>query len=45
LYLWDSERIKIVGHEGYELYKMLHEYWEMLGGRLMIEWDLGHFEA
>jgi len=33
LYLWDSERIKIVGNEGYELYRMLHEYWEMLGGK------------
>jgi hypothetical protein len=28
-----------------EPYVVLHQYWESIGGRPMIEWDLGHFEV
>lgn len=27
-----------------KIYEELHEVWERLGGKKMIEWDLGHFE-
>jgi len=26
-------------------YKVLHQYWESIGGKPMIKWDLGHFEV
>lgn len=26
-------------------YIILHEYWEKIGGKPMISWDLGHFEV
>ncbi len=27
-----------------ELFKYYHEFWELIGGKPMIEWDIGHFE-
>jgi len=26
-------------------YEELHQFWQSLGGKPMIEWDLGHFEG
>jgi hypothetical protein len=31
--------------ENRDLYEKAHQYWESLGGRPMIEWDLDHFEV
>ena len=27
-----------------ELYEKTHQFWELIGGKPMITWDLGHFE-
>jgi len=45
LYLWDAETNRITGHEGKPAYEQLHIFWENLGGKPMIEWDLHHFEG
>ena len=42
--------IYIVGQDGKlswdrSRYNALHDYWDQLGGKPRIEWDLGHFEG
>lgn len=27
-----------------KIFRKLHKFWELLGGRPMLSWDIGHFE-
>lgn len=40
LYIIEDSRIV----DDVEKYKILHEYWEQIGGEKEIAWDAGHFE-
>ena len=41
LYIIEGGKISEDKHK----YQMLHDYWMILGGKPMINWDLAHFEV